>query len=172
MSGRRFTYINDHVAIRVANLDRATEFYRASLGATVLTEPFVVDGALAHGMMGGPEGAEFRMRQIGFDRGVMELVEFTNPVAPTGRVPGQMLNILHIGLEVDDVAAALDRVERAGGATVVPLTEWGASMLCFCTDPDGTVLELADASIQTLLEYTRGRQGPTPSANNRRRQHR
>ncbi|MCU1529045.1 MAG: hypothetical protein JWP75_2808 [Frondihabitans sp.] len=158
MNNRRFTYINDHVAIRVASIDRATEFYRAAFGARELTEPFLVDGALAHGMVGGPDGVSFRMRQIGFDRGVMELVEFTDPVAPTGRVPGQLLNILHIGLEVNDVPATLERVERAGGATVVPITEWGASTLCFCADPDGTVLELADASIQTLLEHTRARQ--------------
>jgi catechol 2,3-dioxygenase-like lactoylglutathione lyase family enzyme len=158
MNDRRFTYVSDHVAIRVASIDRATEFYRDAFGARELTDPFPVDGALARGMVGGPDGVSFRMRQVGFDRGVMELVEFTDPIAPTGRVPGQLLNILHIGLEVDDVPAALHRVERAGGTTVVPITEWGPSTLCFCTDPDGTVLELADASIQTLLEHTRARQ--------------
>jgi catechol 2,3-dioxygenase-like lactoylglutathione lyase family enzyme len=149
--------ITDHVAIRVADLDRATRFYADALGARELTEPFEVSGALAEGMLGGPPGVRFRMRQIGFDRGVMELLEI--PSAPTGRAPGSSLNVLHIGIQVDDVAAALARVLAAGGELAVPLTSWGPSLLCFCTDPDGTVLELADASIEELLVHTRAMQG-------------
>ncbi len=146
--------ITDHVAIRVADIDRATRFYQDALGASVLTEPFEVGGALAAGILGAPEGVRLRMRQIGFEKGVMELVE-TYPPRSTGRERADRLNILHIGVHVDDLAGAVERVLDAGGTLVVPVMSWGAASLCFCTDPDGTVLELADAPIEDLLVHTR-----------------
>jgi catechol 2,3-dioxygenase-like lactoylglutathione lyase family enzyme len=158
VSDRGFAAFTDHVAIRVESIERATEFYRKAFGARVLTEPFVVQGELAEGIAGGPAGTRLRMRQIGFDRGVMELFEM-DPPAPSGRVPGARSNILHIGVEVDEVAAAMERVVTAGGRIVVPLTCWGEASLCFCTDLDGTLLELADAPIEELLAHTRAAHG-------------
>lgn len=155
--GRNRTFITDHAAIRVADIASATRFYESAFGARVLTEPFEVSGALAEGMLGGPPGARLRMRQIGFDRGVLELVEVAG--APTtGRISAAALNVLHLGVQVDDVVDALDRVVTAGGGIAVPPTAWGTATLCFCTDPDGTVLELADASIDELLVHTRAAQ--------------
>lgn len=146
--------ITDHVSIRVASIERATRFYEQALGAVRLTEPFDVTGALAEGMLGGPPGVRLRMRQIGFERGVMELVE-TVPASPTSRVRGDRLSILHLGVQVNDLEETVDRVREAGGEVVVPIMSWGTASLCFCTDLDGTVLELADASIQELLAHTR-----------------
>jgi catechol 2,3-dioxygenase-like lactoylglutathione lyase family enzyme len=158
MNDRPRTYVTDHLAIRVADISRAVKFYSAAFGAVVLTEPFVVDGALAQGMTGEPAGVSFRMCQVGFENGVMELAEFSSPAEETTRIPAQSLNILHIGLQVDDVELAIERVEAEGGRVVVPLTSWGSAKLCFCTDPDGTVLELADTSIHELLVHTRSSQ--------------
>ena len=146
--------ITDHVAIRVASIERSTRFYQDALGARILTEPFRVGGELAEGMLGGPDGVSFRMRQIGFGRGVMELFEIAPP-GPAGRTRADRLSILHIGVHVDDLAATVDRVLAAGGAVTVPIMSWGTASLCFCTDPDGTVLELADAPIEELLVHTR-----------------
>lgn len=155
MSAGPFAAITDHVAVRVASIDKATEFYRRALGARILTDPFPVDGPLAEGIAGAP-GARFLMRQIGFDRGVMELVQLDGGQS-TGRIPAYALNILHIGVEVDDVPLAMERIRAAGGRIVVPLTAWGSAQLCFCTDLDGVVLELADAPIEDLLVHTRAR---------------
>lgn len=52
---------------------------------------------------------------------------------------------------------AMERIRAAGGQIVVPLTAWGSAQLCFCTDLDGVVLELADAPIEDLLVHTRAR---------------
>ena len=155
MSARPFAAITDHVAVRVASIDEATTFYRRALGARILTDPFPVEGPLAEGIAGAP-GARFTMRQIGFDRGVMELVELVGGPS-TERLPAHALNILHIGVEVDDVPLAMERIRAAGGGIVVPLTAWGTAQLCFCTDLDGVVLELADAPIEDLLVHTRAR---------------
>lgn len=148
------TIANDHQAVRVSEIERSTRFYVEAFGATVLTHPFVVEGAFAEAMMGGPPGVRFRLRHLGFDAGVIELFEFLEPALPVEPVHGSRANILHLGFEVDDVEAAVERVERAGGRTLLPVTAWGGAKLTFCADPDGNVIEIADASIRELVQAT------------------
>ena len=40
------------------------------------------------------------------------------------------------------------------GYASYPVTKWGESKLVFCADPDGNVIELADASIHDLIQAT------------------
>jgi catechol 2,3-dioxygenase-like lactoylglutathione lyase family enzyme len=92
---------------------------------------------------------------IGFDDGVIELFEFVEPVHPMDPVHPTRGNLLHIGIQVDDVRAALERVEAAGGKRLWPdLNAWGTANIIYVTDPDGNILELTDASMQTIAKLT------------------
>lgn len=113
MNANQFSYPSDQVAIRVRARHGATGFYGGGFGAVALTDPFVVDGALAEGIIGGPSGTSFGMRQIGFDRGVMELIGLNEHASRPGRVRGNFPNVLHIGVQVDEVASAIAGVEAA-----------------------------------------------------------
>ncbi|MHB1953602.1 MAG: VOC family protein [Sulfobacillus sp.] len=147
-------FCNDHTAIRVANIELASEFYVNVFGAKVLSNPFVLEGEFAEAMMGGPKGTRFRMRQLECDGGVVELFQFLAPVHKTGAQHASISTILHIGIRVDDVEEIARRVVSAGGTLIIPVTTWGQWKLTFCTDLDGNVLELANGSIQELVRAT------------------
>jgi catechol 2,3-dioxygenase-like lactoylglutathione lyase family enzyme len=150
------TFANDHIAVRVADMDRATRFYTEVFDGEILTNPFVIEGDFAAAMMGGVPGARFKIRQLRFEGGVVELFEFLNPKGSTIEPVAPMnAPILHIGFQVDDVDAVAARVEREGGKLLLPVTEWGAYKLTFCADPDGNIIELADTSIHKLVEATK-----------------
>lgn len=144
-------FLDDHIAIRVASIERASGFYRSVFGSTALSEPFEMAGEFAQRMLGERPGASFRMQQLSFDRGVLELFELCGTPGRVGRAPASLLHVMHIGVQVDDVPAALELVVRNGGEVLVPETRWSEATLCFCADPDGTVLELADAPIRELI---------------------
>jgi catechol 2,3-dioxygenase-like lactoylglutathione lyase family enzyme len=148
------TFCNDHTAIRVSDIERATSFYVDAFGAEILTNPFILEGAFAEAMMGGPVGIRFKMRHLQCTGGVIELFEFLEPVHPTQPQHATVSTILHIGMRVSDVDAVAARVERAGGTLIIPVTQWGEWKLTFCTDLDGNVLEIADGSIQELVRAT------------------
>ncbi len=51
-------------------------------------------------------------------------------------------NGVSVFIEVDDLQATLDRIEAAGGKTVVPVTEMGVVTLAMFTDPAGNRIGL------------------------------
>lgn len=138
----------------MTDIERATIFYVQVFGAQVLTNPFVIEGPFAEQMMEGPPGVRFMLRQLGFERGVIELFQFLQPANQVSPRHGSESSILHMGFQVDDVDLAAKRVEEAGGRLLHSVTQWGNSKLVFCADPDGNVIELADASIHELVKAT------------------
>src|ERR1700734_3304586 len=138
------TYCNDHTAIRVADIELATEFYVHAFRAKPLTNPFILNGPFAEAMMGGPLGVRFKMRHLQCTAGVIELFQFLEPVRPTQAQHASESSILHIGMQVDDVDDVASRVVEAGGRLIIPVTQWGAWKLTFCQDLDANVLEIAD----------------------------
>ena len=142
------------MAIRVTDIEKSTVFYVKVFGARVLTNPFVVEGEFAEAMIEGPPGARFKIRQLAFTSGVIELFQFLQPSHPAMPQHATTSSILHMGFQVDDVDAAAARVKQGGGRLLHPVTKWGESKLVFCADPDGNVIELADASIHDLIQAT------------------
>jgi catechol 2,3-dioxygenase-like lactoylglutathione lyase family enzyme len=57
------TKANDHMAIRVTDMEVSTRFYINVFGAQVLTNPFVIEGDFAEEMLEGPAGVKFKLRQ-------------------------------------------------------------------------------------------------------------
>jgi glyoxylase I family protein len=142
------------VAVRVTDIERSTRFYVEAFGAEILTNPFVIDGEFAEMMMSGPEGVRFKLRQLRLTEGVIELYQFLEPAHPARPVHASEAGILHMGFQCDDVAATAARVEQAGGRLLMPVIAWGEWSLTFCADPDGNVIEIADASIKDLIRAT------------------
>jgi lactoylglutathione lyase len=135
-----------HQGLRVADLDRALAFYTEALGATVLARPFEMAGPGAAQALDGPADTRFRLGIVGFGGGTgIELFE-TGGAPPAGRLP-------HLALQVDDLDAALERVERGGGARLWDAPgAWGSVRVVFVRDPDGNVLELLDGPLSAVAD--------------------
>jgi catechol 2,3-dioxygenase-like lactoylglutathione lyase family enzyme len=148
------TSANDHTAVRVSDMDRAIAFYEAAFGARALTRPFLIEGELPEAMFGGTPGVSFRLCHLAFATGMIELFELQHPREPAAALPGWRAGIMHVGFQVDDVRASAARVLEAGGQLIVEVRQWGAHELCFVADPDGNVIEIADAPLGELLAGT------------------
>ena len=48
-----------------------------------------------------------------------------------------------------------ERVLANGGRLIFPITQWGDHRLGYTADPDGNVIEIADATVFELIEATR-----------------
>jgi catechol 2,3-dioxygenase-like lactoylglutathione lyase family enzyme len=142
-----------HVAVRVSDIERATRFYVEALDGVVRTSPGVREGPFAETVMGGTPGARFRVNHIDLPAGTVELFEFLEPVSATGGFRPAEAAQLHFALEVDDVAAALQKVEAAGGKRYWPevVAIGGGGHAVYVTDPDGNVIELIDLSPDDLV---------------------
>jgi catechol 2,3-dioxygenase-like lactoylglutathione lyase family enzyme len=156
-----------HVGVRVSNIADAIQFYRGALGARVLVDPYDVTGAVADSITG-HRGATMRMAQLAFDGdagGFVELFEFSPAeLAPDEPVPYTHQRVLHFGLQVDDVDATLASVEAAGGTRVFDprqMASGGAPdviTFCYCRDPDGNVIELADGPMVQIVGIIQARE--------------
>jgi catechol 2,3-dioxygenase-like lactoylglutathione lyase family enzyme len=146
--------VNHHVALRVADIERSGRFYIEAFGARWRTAVMLRDGPMADIVFGGIPGTRFKIAVLGFDDGCIELFEFLHPRAPTGPIPTDKAGLLHFTVQVDDVRAALERVERAGGARYWPdLLDYQMGFdVMYVTDPDGNIIELIDCSIDKLVQ--------------------
>jgi catechol 2,3-dioxygenase-like lactoylglutathione lyase family enzyme len=151
-----------HVGIRVASIEAASDFYEAAFDARVLVAPYIVAGEVAE-LITGAEGARMRMSQLGFETGFVELFEFLpEELTPDAPVPYTHQGVLHFGVLVDDVPAALARVLAGGGTSVFAPRSLGDTTFCYCRDPDGNVIELADGPMDRLVALV-GRRERQPS---------
>lgn len=148
------TIANDHFGLRVTDMARSIEFYEYVFGAEKLTKPFVMSGKFPEEMFEGKEGVEFLFCHMRFGQGRMELFEFRHPKHGPHVVHATEGNVTHVGFQVDDVEATVARLLESGGSLVFPVTCWGDNLITYAMDPDGNVIELADASLDELLVGT------------------
>jgi len=161
------TSVNHHVGLRVADLERSIRFYEEAFGARLRVQPMAYGPPDAGEIMAGPADLEFRVAHVGFDDGVIELFELAEPYRATAPIPAVSGGIIHYAIQVDDVEAALARVEAAGGKRLWPemrdITE--TKKVMYVTDPDGHVLELISLTMDELIDVineTVGAGGPPP----------
>ncbi|HET6953784.1 MAG TPA: VOC family protein [Acidimicrobiales bacterium] len=135
-----------HVGICVADLDRALRFYRDGLGFEP-TESYEVGPEF--GRLMEIDGVVLRSQFLRRDGVTVELLHFEAPGWSGGgeRRPVNRLGLTHLSVRVADVGAAAARVVQAGGMVVDGTRTTfgeGADVLDFvyCTDPDGTRIEL------------------------------
>jgi glyoxylase I family protein len=131
-----------HVGICVSDLERSTRFYTEALG-------FV----LSHTVEAGPpfdimtELPKLKLRASFFKRdGIMiELLYHERPatVGSAERRPMNQLGLTHMAFTLDEIDPVADRIVKYGGRAY-PQTRVKSPVgdFMFCTDPDGTRIEL------------------------------
>ncbi len=149
------TSAHHHVAVRVADMDRAAAFYIDALDARWLAKPFTLEGDEIAQLWGGHPGLRVRVALLGFDEGGLELFEFEHPVAPDGRRPTRQATGSCTGAFASTTSAeTLARVEAHGGSAVHPVLEWGGNDIVYCRDPDGNVFELITTPFEENVRAT------------------
>lgn len=144
-----------HPGLRVADAERSAEFYVDAFDGHHLVHPFTIDGDFAEIVMDGPPNVAFKVAMVGFDDGAIELFEFVEPVAPIEPVHPTRGNIIHFGMQVDDVAASLVKIEAAGGRRIWPaINPWGSASVIYVTDLDENIIELIDIPMSEIVRIT------------------
>jgi catechol 2,3-dioxygenase-like lactoylglutathione lyase family enzyme len=138
-----------HVGLCVSDLDRSTEFYCSAFGFErevrwrMSSEDGAVDAAL------GTDNTVVHGQYLNLDGTLLELLWFEHPPSFGSRDPRSMnqFGLTHLAFRVEDVDAASERIAAAGGRvlagtrTTTDLPH-AKGVTLFCTDPDGTRLEL------------------------------
>lgn len=151
-----------HVGLCVSDLERSLRFYRDGLGfrevGRLHTRGERVDVLL------GLARADVSARFLERDGTRLELLR-VEPMGAPARAPRPMNRpgLTHLSLRVEDLDAALHRLESAGGhaleATRVDDPEHGVAAV-FVLDPDGTRVELVRAPGDPSLPPGAGMDAP------------
>lgn len=97
------------------------------------------------------QDVELRAIYLERDGTVIELLHFTSPGSiddPERPRPLNRHGLTHLSFLVDDLAAVQADVARWGGRTLeeTRVTAAAETRVVFCTDPDGTLIELMQRS--------------------------
>jgi len=133
-----------HVGICVSDLDRSVRFYCEGLGFT-LAESHTVGAEFAH-LMEVDEDVVLQSQFIRKDGISIELLKFHSP-GEEGDGERRRMNergLTHLSIRVDDVDSVATALFALGGEVLMQTRTTLASDLDFiyCTDPDGTRIEL------------------------------
>jgi len=132
-----------NVAISVSDFEKSTKFYQA-LGFTAGDRHEIPPG-LAQKTLGVPADTKLDVRFVISNGMYVELVHLAPPAPkPASAGSGAQLGLANFAFRVDDVSRVAKIVKDNGGtvleATRTPLGPGIEAV--FCTDPDGTKLEL------------------------------
>jgi lactoylglutathione lyase len=118
-----------HTMLRVGDLERSLRFYTEVLGMRLLRKKDYPDG-------------KFTLAFIGYDEEDRSaVIELTHNWDTKSYELGNAFG--HIALEVDDAAAACERVAKLGGKVTRPAgpMKHGTTVIAFIEDPDGYKIE-------------------------------
>jgi catechol 2,3-dioxygenase-like lactoylglutathione lyase family enzyme len=144
----------------VSSLERSTAFYEQAFGARVAFS-MTLTSEFLESMLLSPAGVSGKLDWLTFDAGSsLELWEFSSH-DPIPTVDQTSVAMMHFGLSVDDMGAAVARVEAAGGRARIPVRPWREGHhITFVEDPDGHVIELLDASLDETIRMIQAGGGP------------
>ncbi len=141
------------VGLQVEEIERGVWFYCEALGAEVMMRPTLMEGRTAERAMQGPPGTRFYVSVIRLGDGAVQLFSFGVGQRPDWSRSGHAGGIPQLGVQVDDVKAAIRRFERFGGKRLWDRTGvWRSAHVAYVADPDGNVVELYDVPFETIVE--------------------
>jgi catechol 2,3-dioxygenase-like lactoylglutathione lyase family enzyme len=136
----------DHVGIVVDDLAEATAFF-GELGLDAggdgsVEGPWVERIVALDGVR-----VDFAFMQTPDGQGRLELIKFNAPTGPGGdrHAPANMPGIRHIAFAVDDIDAAVARLQARGAELVGEVVRYeNGYRLCYIRGPAGIIVELAE----------------------------
>jgi catechol 2,3-dioxygenase-like lactoylglutathione lyase family enzyme len=143
-------YWIDHIGIAVSDMDRSVRFYGALFDAQPLQRvEWRGKDAEPIAAMAGRPGLELDavFFQIPHTNSILELVKWLNMTdQPVANYAAEAIGGLHLGLFVEDMDAALERLRAIGAqvGTPVDLTHgaYKGGRAVYFRDPDGALLQL------------------------------
>lgn len=119
-----------HTMLRVGDLQRSIDFYTHVIGMQLLRKSENADHQYTLAFMGFGSNPEHAELELTYNWGVTEY--------DLGTAYG------HIAIGVPDVAAACDRIRKAGGTVTREPgpVKGGKTVIAFVADPDGYKIEL------------------------------
>ena len=136
----------DHVGVIVEDLAAA----KNAIAALGLEEAGAgtVEGGVVDRIVG-LEGvvSDFVFMQTPDGHGRLELIRFRSPALEDGdpRAPANTPGLRHLAFAVDDIHAALERLQDHGGELVGEVVNYGDSYwLCYVRGPEGIIVELTE----------------------------
>ena len=143
----------NHSGFVVRDIDMMVQFYRDTLGLTVMREADSV--APPEGDHTGIPGAHRTLVFVGKPEGehVLELVHFIDPPSPEGHLERNQLGAAHVCFNVDDLEQIHTDLTARGVKFVTPpkfreTPEGGRTGICYAQDPEGNWLEFIESSAE------------------------
>ncbi|SFV12485.1 VOC family protein [Pseudoduganella namucuonensis] len=136
-----------HRGVCVSDIARSAIFYEGALDFAPAADAATPAGTLFDPGAGHPGSASQARLLRNPQRVALELLRFQRPAAsgPRVRRPNNQFGLTHLAFYVESISAVAERVRRCGGQvfehTRARYPEGGAEMM-YCTDPDGTRIEL------------------------------
>jgi len=131
-----------HIGICVSDLGRSERFYTQALGFVL---SHTVEAGAPFDLVSELPGLKLRASFLKRDGVTIELLYHEHPVAvgPAERRPMNQLGLTHLAFTLDDLTQVAEGIVAHGGR-VYPQTKVNtrAGDFMFCTDPDGTRIEL------------------------------
>jgi glyoxylase I family protein len=131
-----------HIGICVSDLARSERFYTEALGF-VLSHS--VEAGAPFDLVSELPDLKLRASFLKRDGVTIELLYHAHPVAvgPAERRPMNQLGLTHLAFIIDDLSQVADRIVAHGGRVYAQTkVNTRAGDFMFCTDPDGTRIEL------------------------------
>lgn len=134
----------NHVMLTVTNLDSSVAFYTAAFDLQVAQRITEMTVTGVEGTTSAPRQVRMALLKFPGQEFVLELAERPAPAAGTS---GPAPFYQHVGVDVVDIAAAAERVRRAGGRSPSPIQTVSTSSgtvakNMFFRGPSGELLEL------------------------------
>ena len=126
-----------HIAVKVPDIEAAVSFYQQHLNAERIDNNVDVERS--------EESNSEAVTYVALKIGDKRLYVFDRaPYEATGTIDDVPDGVLHFGYMVDDVAAAVDQLERAGVSIFMKPVDFDDLRIAFFTDPAGTRIELIE----------------------------
>ena len=138
-----------HVGVGVTDIERAAAFYEKALGFRRAAA--VTGGQESANLVGLSGEVRFQSLFMELEGRLVELVHFDAPATQRAELKQfAQTGLTHLSFRVDSLDEAMDRVRRFGGKVLeqtgvnIDLPGGIAGRVIFCTDPDGTRVELME----------------------------